>query len=65
MKIKLSTRKNENNINALLLQVVGGSVAVVGQTSTADIPEGRACSGDSSREGKRCFGCPQRDKTAL
>lgn len=48
--------------NALLLQVVGGSAIVASRTSMADIPEGRAHSGDKD-EG--CFGRPQRDKTTL
>lgn len=50
--------------NALLLQVVGGSVVVASRTSTADIPNGREGS-DSSPEVKGCFGHPQRDKTTL
>ncbi|KAG8003124.1 Angiopoietin-related protein 4 [Nibea albiflora] len=53
------------NKKALLLQVVGGSVAVVSRTLMANIPEGQACSGDISPEDRGCFGRPQRDQTSL
>lgn len=53
------------NKNALLLQVVGGSVAVVSRTLMANIPEGQAHSDDISPEDRGCFGHPQRDQTSL
>lgn len=51
--------------NTLLLQVVGGSAAAVSQTSMESIPEGRACSGDTSPEDRGCFQQSQRNRETL